>query len=288
MRVRMIFSTRYCGLVPWMLCASFTVRFAMAAAPGSPQHGGKHTHPTSARNSNNFRFLSPLSRHVPFGQRVTSGIPSRFKYGGTARLPSPALSALCARAAERAGLRVGFGAKFYRGGGRSSRRDCWSCCAWGSLRRCGEWGRGSLRGAGGWVARSVRTLGGLCAFDPVRCHRHAGCLAAGKHHGFGGSEAKKGRGRGDKTCATVSPTASVGDGRKPARRNAQTALGVRGRCRGKGGPQGGFNPGGLTRAVGGGWGWELGLCLNLHPLGESASDGHSCGLEILSVDPSYF
>lgn len=32
MRVRMIFSTRYCGLVPWMLCASFTVRFAMAAS----------------------------------------------------------------------------------------------------------------------------------------------------------------------------------------------------------------------------------------------------------------
>lgn len=59
MRVRMIFSTRYCGLVPWMLCASFTVRFAMAAAPGSPPYGGKHTHPTSARNSNNFRFLSP-------------------------------------------------------------------------------------------------------------------------------------------------------------------------------------------------------------------------------------
>lgn len=36
MRVRMIFSTRYCGLVPWMLCASFTVRFAMAAAKQLP------------------------------------------------------------------------------------------------------------------------------------------------------------------------------------------------------------------------------------------------------------
>lgn len=57
MRVRMIFSTRYCGLVPWMLCASFTVRFAMAIGTGPPQHGGKHTHPTSERNDDNFRFL---------------------------------------------------------------------------------------------------------------------------------------------------------------------------------------------------------------------------------------
>lgn len=130
--------------------------------------------------------------------------------------------------------------------------------------------------AGGWVARSVRAPRGPCGFDPVRLYGHAGCLAAVKLHGDGGSEAKKKKRKGvgeDEACVTVSPSASVGDGRKPARRSAQTALGVRGHCPGEAGAL-------RARAEVGNWGCVL--------TGTSGTDGHSRGLEILSVSPLLF
>lgn len=85
---------------------------------------------------------------------------------------------------------------------------------------------------------------------------------------------KKRKGVGeDEACVTVSPSASVGDGRKPARRSAQTALGVRGHCPGEAGAL-------RVRAEVGNWGCVL--------TGTSGTDGHSRGLEILSVSPLLF
>lgn len=98
MRVRMIFSTRYCGLVPWMLCASFTVRLAMAAAaqPRSPLRA-LPAQPRSREGRTAFRF------------RLLRGRPAQTWRGRASARP--------VRAPPGAGLRARFGAKFHRGTG---------------------------------------------------------------------------------------------------------------------------------------------------------------------------
>lgn len=160
MRVRMIFSTRYCGLVPWMLCASFTVRFAMAAAP-QPPSTPRRAAPLPFREVP----AAPSASGPPppsYLRAVTSLSACGFGAPGAnmALRPARLLPALPPPPPEWAGLRVGFGAKFYASAGRRSR------CrrrAPGSLSR-------RVSGPRPWVPQgSGRGSGSRRALGPPRC-----------------------------------------------------------------------------------------------------------------------
>lgn len=125
MRVRMIFSTRYCGLVPWMLCASFTVRFAMAA-PVFPQRSAslREAEATSASGpgppsylrANEARFAARASLRPLRPVRARGrggGAPGRALARNSTRVPGR--SSRCRRCRRRGE---------WTGGG--SEELCWS------------------------------------------------------------------------------------------------------------------------------------------------------------------